>query len=315
MMKDYDHTIDWINAALPFLLAFLLLVSGCGFGAPYRPAVQKTFGDIEPSHIYRKTIGVLALVNATFFTDNQIGEPFMEHFLSALKSADSNAHFLFSDDVQNAPFLSEPPRDGAGQIDSFNLCAQARQEGLNAIVQPIIMDIRADKKVIGFWFWRKLHHWAEIQATARTYDTTTGASLSFEIIEERIDISEQQYQAISAGQEISLDDLVDDIKDMGEALGEKMGQIIRETPWTATVISTDNGLCEIPAGEEVGIAPGDLLTVLDTHGTLTGLDGQRYIVPWNKIGQLKVARVTARKAFAAPESGELPPVGSIVALD
>lgn len=301
------------KSVLPLLLAFSILVSGCGFGAPYRPAVQKTLGDMESSHAYRKTIGVLSLVNTTVFTDDQISAPFMEHFLSALKSSDSSAHFLLADDVQNAPFLFEPPRDDAGRIDSFDLCAQARQEGLNAIVHPMIMDIRANKKISGFWYWRKKHHWLEIQATARAYDTTTGASLSFEILTERIDISEQQYQTISAGQEISSEALVNGIKDMGENLGGKMRQAIRESPWTATVMSADNGLCVIPAGEEVGIAPGDLLTVMGTHGTMTGPDGQRYVVPWNEIGQLKVARVTARKTFAAPESGELPPVGSIVA--
>ena len=72
------------------------------------------------------------------------------------------------------------------------------------------------------------------------------------------------------------------------------------------------GTCVITAGSEVGIQAGDRLTVLDGGGILTGLDGQRFIVPGPKIGQITITRVAPRQSFGAPESQAMPPVGSIL---
>ncbi len=313
MMINTNRDCGTKKGVLPILLALFFLISGCGMAASYRPTDQKTLNDINATHDYRKKIGVLAMVNATTFTSDRISVPFMERFLSALKSSDRKAQLLLFDDVQNAPFLNEPPLDEAGRIDSFILCEQARREGVQAIVRPVIMDVRAGKKFSGFWLWRKLHHWLDVQAMARAYDTATGASLSFTILTERIDINAQQYQMIEAGQEVDLDALLNVIKDMGHDLGREMGNAIDEIPWMTNVISADSGLCELPAGKNAGIETGDSLIVLSTNGTITGADDQRYIIPWNEVGWLKVTRVTAEKSFAAPETGELPPVGSIVA--
>jgi hypothetical protein len=62
----------------------------------------------------------------------------------------------------------------------------------------------------------------------------------------------------------------------------------------------------------VGIEVGDGFSVLDGSAVLTGLDGQRYSLPGSKIGEITINRVSPRQSFGAPESGEIPPAGSIL---
>lgn len=303
------------NAALLILLVFLLPVSGCGIASSYRATDQKTIRDYDATDTYRKRVGILALTNTTVFTSNQIAGPFLDAFLASLTSAVPDGHLLLPDEGENMSFLISPPRIDNGDMDVFNLSALARQAGLNAVVSPMIIDIRTSKNNSGFWFFRDLTYILQIQTAAAVYDTITGARLSMGILTEKIDISEQQFQMIKGGQETSVADLIEVAQEMGEDLGEQMGEAVEKSRWMASVVSLENGTCGIPAGSDVGIGTGDRFSVLDAGSDLTGLHGQRFIVPGTKIDELTILRVTDRKAFGEPKSGSLPPVGSIVVPD
>ena len=109
-----------------------------------------------------------------------------------------------------------------------------------------------------------------------------------------------------------MDDLVEVAQEMGEALGDRMGDAIRASKWLASVIEVNGETCLMTAGSEVGIEMGDRFSVLDGSSILTGLDGQRFIVPGSKIGEIVVKQVTAQKSVGAPDSGRPPPAGSIL---
>lgn len=303
------------KGSLPILFLLLLMVSGCGLGASYRPADPKTIRDFDTGDTYRKQVGILVLTNTTVFTSNQISAPFVQAFVSGLEGAAPNAQVLLPDAAENAPFLHDPPRIDSGDLDVFSLSSQARRIGLNAVVSPMIMDIRTSKKDTGFWFFRDVSYILQIQTAAAAYDTITGSRLSMGILTEKIDISEQQAQTIKNGQETKIGDLVEVAKQMGETLGEQMGEAIEESRWLTSVISSDDGICELPAGSAMGIAPGDRFSVLNASDILTGLKGQRFIVPGVKIGEITIRRATELHAYGRPVSGSPPPVGSIVVPD
>jgi hypothetical protein len=91
-----------------------------------------------------------------------------------------------------------------------------------------------------------------------------------------------------------------------------MGDVIRDSQWLTTVSAVTGSDCEIPAGSDVGIAAGDRFDVLDGSRILTGFDGQRYIVPGQKIGSIVIQRISPKQAWGHTETGALPSVGSIV---
>jgi hypothetical protein len=69
---------------------------------------------------------------------------------------------------------------------------------------------------------------------------------------------------------------------------------------TSAVVSIEDGACIIAAGSEVGIEVGDGFSVLDGSAVLTGLDGQRYILPGPKIGEITISRVAPGNLSAHP---------------
>ncbi len=303
------------SGAVPLLLALVLLVSGCGISASYRSADKKTIRDYHTSNAYRKRIGVLVLTNTTTFTSDRISAPFMETLLAGLKSEVPKAQILLPGDTENTPFLWEPPRIANGDIDVFGFSAQARQAGLNAVMSPILMDIRVSKEDSGFWFLRDLSYILQIQTAAAVYDTITGARLSLGILTDTIDITKKQYEMVKQGQEVAVDGLVEIAKEMGTQLGEQMGAAIKASPWVTSVVGLDGDRCVLPAGGAVGIEAGDRFSVLDAGSVLTGLNDQRYIVPGSKIGEMTITQATERQSLGQATAGSPPPVGSIVVPD
>jgi hypothetical protein len=300
------------KAALPVLMMLALLLSGCGIAASYRSADQKTIRDFSASSDYRKQVGVLALANTTIFTGAQVASPFMTAFLSALASTATDATLVEAGQANAPPFLSRPPRVADGDIDVFHLAQLAREKGMNTVVRPVLLNIHVNKRHTGFWFFRKVSYNLQIQTAATLYDTTTGSRLALKILTNEVPIDADQANMIDNGKEIQVDDLADVAETMGEDLGERMGDAVNASRWMATVASIEAGACVISVGENDGLQPGDRFAVLDGSVSLAGPDGQRYIVPGEKIGEITIRRVLPHQAFATAESGQLPPAGSIL---
>ena len=294
------------------LLLMALSLSGCGISSSYRSSSQKTIRDFSGSSKYRKSIGVLALSNTTIFNSAQVSSPFLAAFLSSLESNASNAVLMVPGKAEVPQFLWNPPRIANRDIDVFTVSGLARQEGMNAVVSPVLMDIRLRTRNTGFWFFKDVAYSIQIQTAAAVYDAATGARLALRILTDEVDIDEDQAGIIRNGQEVQVDDLVEVAEEMGEELGEQMGDAIKASKWLSTVASIEGTSCLLMAGSEAGIEVGDLFSVLDGSTILTGIDGQRYIVPGPKIDEITINRVSPRQSSGTPESGKIPPVGSIL---
>lgn len=297
--------------ALPVLLLFL----GCGIASSYRTADLKTIRDFPAGIDYRKRVGVMALVNTTFFTSEQVAAPFMTAFLSGVASTASDAALVVPGTADVPSFLWDPPRIANGEIDVFSLSGLARQAGMNAVVSPLLMDIRVRSRDTGFWFFKDIAYTLQIQTAAAIYDVITGARLDIGILTDEIDIDEQDAAIIRNGQEIQVLDLIDVAEEMGQELGRRMGDAIHEAKWLASVVAIEDDRCVMMAGSDAGIAAGDRFAVMDGSAVLTGLDGQRYIVPGTQTASITISRVAPRISLGAPESGALPPIGSILVPD
>jgi hypothetical protein len=297
---------------LAMLLPVALLVCGCDIASSYRPADQKTIRDFSGSGDYEKRVGILALSNTTVFTSDQVAKPFMGAFISSMASAGYDAILVLPGKSETTRFLWKPPRMASGDIDAFALATLARQEGMKAVAGPLLMNIRVRTRKKGFWLFRDVAYSLQIQTAATLYDAFTGSRLALEILTDEVEIDEEQAGTIEVGQEIEVEELVDLAIEMGESLGKSMGEAVNDSKWMASVVASKDGACVIAAGSKVGVEVGDRFAVLDGSGVLTGLDGQRYIVPGPKIGEITISRVTPKQSFGAPESGELPPVGSIL---
>lgn len=302
-------------AAVKRTMALLLvawLMTACGIAVSYRSAEEKTIRDYAGNGDYRQRVGMMALANTTTFTSSQIAGPFMQTFVENLTEAAADALVVMPGSAGYPSFLLDPPRLENGSIDAFSLSAMARQAGFNIVAGPALVNLRVQKRHWGFWFFRQEYDSLQLQAAATLYDTVTGARIDFEMIDREIEIDNMLAGQIQAGQEVQVFELDELAAEMGEILGERMGEAIAESNWATTVIAAEDSRVVIPAGSEVGIAPGDRFTVLDASRVLESPDGQRFVMPGYKIGEIVVEQPAAGQAMATVSDNGAIPVGSIV---
>ena len=303
-----------INAIKRMLALGLIAVTltACGIAAAYRSAEEKTIRDYAESSTYRQRVGVMALANNTVFTSNQIAGPFMNAFMENLTDNASDALMMTANQSDIPTFLMNPPSLENGKIDAFEMAAMARQVGFNIVVSPALVNLRVRKSHSGFWMFHEEFYTLQLQAAATLYDTITGARINFEIVTEEIEIDDQQAKLIQSGEEVQVYELADVAMEMGETLGEQMGEAIDANDWATTVISTENGRVTIPAGSDIGIEPGDRFSILDASRVMDGIDGQRFVVPGLKIGEIEILQSAPNRSTATVSDGLSIPVGSIV---
>jgi hypothetical protein len=112
---------------------------------------------------------------------------------------------------------------------------------------------------------------------------------------------------------VPVDDLVEVAEEMGEELGERMGDAIKDSQWVHCCGFNRGAVLHHCGWQRGGHRSGGHGSRAGwQRGILTGLDGQRYTLPGSKIGEITISRVSPRQSFGAPESGEMPPVGSIL---
>jgi len=295
----------------PLLTAFL--IAGCGIASSYRPAPQKTIRDFSGSGKYLKKVGVVALLNNAALLGQQVPVPYMRAFLESIKANASDTNLVIPGPTEALPFLWNPPRAANGHLNVFTLSRQARQEGMNFLVSPLLMDVRVRTRDTGFWFFKDVAYSLQVQTAAAIYDTITGTRLALGTLIDEVDIDEYEAERIRNGENVIVDSLEEMVEEMGQSLGERMAKAINEGKWLASVIALNDGSCVISAGSEVGVEKGDRFAVLDGSEVLTGLDKQRYVVPGVKIGEIAVDDVAPGQASGSPVSdGPVPPVGSIL---
>lgn len=297
------------------VIVSVMLLCSCGIASSYRSAQEKTIRDYSDHSGYVKKVGVVALLNTSMFTGKQVPYPFMTAFLESMASEADDATLVIPGKSEVPLFLWNPPRMPDGELDVFSLAGLARQEGMNAVVSPILMNIRVRSRDTGFWIFKDVAYSLQIQTAAAVYDAITGARLDLEILTDEVDIDAYQADIVRNGEEIDVPELVDVAREMGEDLGERMADAVSDSLWLTSVIAVDNDACVIQAGSAAGIKVGDRFTVLDGSALLNGFDNQRYVIPGPKIGDVTIRQVAEQQSLGRPESGEPPPVGSILVPD
>jgi hypothetical protein len=233
------------------------------------------------------------------------GKDFQEEVSAKLKAVLSrschNLSVMDSRHIREA--LERLPRLHSGQIDSLAFANLGRILGLGAVLEHGITEIQCFTDKRGMWGFRNTCLFARLSFRVRAYDVETTAVLFDEIIENEVELSEEAWEKVKSdtkhNQEISLQ-LLDHIV---PEIGEKICMALAAVPWKGYITGSSQGTFTISAGEEVGLATGDVLEVFGIGEPIEGQGGQVYLVSGPKIGEIKVTKVKRHQAEAISISG------------
>ncbi len=198
--------------------------------------------------------------------------------------------------------LSRIIADG-GPIDKLVLAEVGRKYGLSAVIQPQVDNVDVVKRKEGIWGFRDIQTFLHLALRLRTYDVETTALRFDEVIGKERALS--QTMVADELKPLEVDDKLTRslLFEVADEATERLCESLTEAPWKGYITDEQDGIFRISAGQDVGLQVGDELDVFAMSDPLQGVNQQIYLIPGQKIGEVKLERVLEHHSEARKVSG------------
>ncbi len=281
------------------LLVAVSMVSGCSSFSTIKKTTKKIVRDLKaPDGDIKKGIGIALFSNKTFYDNQRFEEFFFTNLVSTMKEACPDIRLIRPGDTGCPAVLIDLPIQTGGQIDNLALAKAGRQIGLNAIVTGSLIDIKAIKKEHGLLWFKGAGNIVQMRMVVKVYDTETAAKLLDEIFFHEIEVNEQEFESIKSKKAEGISGFKDAFMHIAGVAGEKTCDTVAMQPWKGYIVSISGNRIIISSGRKSGLISGDILEVYAGEKIINGKDGQRFIVPGLKTGEIKITIVYPDRAEA-----------------
>nr|HID57774.1 hypothetical protein [Desulfobacterales bacterium] len=291
------------KSATDITVRIILSVSILGFFIFGCATTEKIAKDIIGHEKFvKRKMAFLPFANLSRLGGNELQQRLLTQLITFLKR---NCGYIYvvSGKKPEAQITSVP-RLASGQIDNLAMARVGRQLGLNAIAAGTISDIQCTKEKRGIWGFRKEEYTVRLIFHLRVYDIETMALLLYKELEEKMEVSEDEWVAIKRRNSYNQQILENLVSRIASRAGKIICEVLKEQPFKAFITSSRNHEFIISAGMDVGLKKGDVLEVYESQGTIKGKGGQFYLLSGSKTGEVKVIKVFAHRATLAKAMGK-----------
>jgi len=191
----------------------------------------------------------------------------------------------------------------SGHRDSFALAQAGRALGLNGVVETTLQDIWFTSEKRGIWGFRDDVPLMKVTLGISVYDIETTATVLNEVFQEEIDLPEGPYPESTEITERNEELIKAAIAQVISKIGDQVCEGLSDIPWKGYIVGEKGDTDVVSAGEDVGLKVGDTWEVVKMADPVEGLDGEIFLLPGPKIGEVVVTEVHAKKALATAVFG------------
>jgi hypothetical protein len=236
-IKSFTAKIRGVFIVL-LLPIFIPLIAGCSTFSSIGKTSKRVIRDIRaPDGDLNKIVAITFFENKTLFSDQKLEESFVNYLVEILKVSCSDILLVKPSDSGYPDYLVELPKLASGRIDNFDLAKTGRQLGLNAIVTGAIIDIGINKEKKGFWWFKDIHNFVQVQILVEVYDIQTGAKLLDESFIHKIEVDESDLEATSSTSEIWASVIKEAFEHIADDMGEQVCDAVVFQPWNGYITS------------------------------------------------------------------------------
>lgn len=202
------------------------------------------------------------------------------------------------DSLESRDLLAEISHLPSGQIDNLGLAKRGRALGLNVLLEESISGLESVQGKCGIWGSRERCMLVKLSVRVKGYDVESGAIMFEEVLQEMIEVSEPDWRDIKEGRAYRKD-LADRL--LAETVSEisrRTCESVADTSWKGYITYAFGNTFALTAGEDVGLAEGDILEVFGMREPIKGHAGQSYLVSGPKVGELEITSVYRNRAEA-----------------
>ncbi len=295
------------------ILYLSFFVSGCSlFTTGNKSGVNDTSKPAGNDLI--KRIALTKFENKSFIGEGEFEDIFQNNLFLKFEKACPGISLIKPEETGNNILSGKLPKTGSGQIDSLKIAEAGREAGMNAIITGILIDIAGVEEKRGFLLFERSQSFARVDMIINVYDAATGTKLYEESIKQQIEIAEHEYDALMGKTPKCVMEFKEKITDALFLIGKSVCSKIKKQPWQGFVISGQGGGITISSGENAGLKTGMVFDAYDAGKIISGSDGQKFFMPGQKAGTVKIKDVFRDKAEAVILTGSDVKAGSIIKI-
>ncbi len=206
-------------------------------------------------------------------------------------------------------------RSPSGRLDAYRLCEAGRRHGFNAIASIGIESIGVRVIERGILWFKGERHMLQIHGDAEIFDTRTGTkALSRDFyFETQVDESFQMQPGSPA--HLELPQIRKGLLQIAGEMGDAICEALNDLPWQGYVTAVKGNTLFLSAGKRTGVKPGMVLTVFEQGRIIEGIDGQKFIIPGEPKGEVKIVSSASNTAEAEILSGGSVKEGDFVGFE
>ena len=309
-----DKRVYGVNTAVfLIILSLAFLAAGCSL---FPAGTKSGINDIsKPSgNNLIKRIALTKFENKSFIGQGEFEEIFQNNLFLKFEKACPGISLIKPEETGNIILSGKLPKTGSGQIDSFKIAEAGRDAGMNAIITGSLIDIAGVEEKRGFLLFERSQSFARVDMIINVYDAATGTKIHEENIKQQIEIAEHEYDALMGKTPKCVMEFKEKITDALFLIGKSVCSKIRNQPWQGFVISGQGGGITISSGENAGLKTGMVFDAYDAGKIISGADGQKFFMPGQKAGTVKITDVFRDKAEAVILTGSDVKAGSVIKI-
>ena len=223
------------------------------------------------------------------------GEYFFSSMIEAMRDENRRLDVISERQKTFPDFIEAFGHDDA-PLDVFAIADIARRKGYQAFLVARIMSLYSESAENGFFWWRKSRHYLTVAVSVDVYDPFTAAKMISRVKDKRFTISSAEYFDFFEDESatIEIKKLTKALIKMAESLGEAVAEFLADQPWKTTVLRVDGSDVILADGGRSGFKLKDRLDIYKGRRIIEGLNGQKYIVPGYKEGQIEITAMEGR---------------------
>jgi len=292
-----------INPIWILLLASVFLC-GCGTYSNLKKSTGNMVRDFKaPDDDLKKTVFRIRLNNQVAEAQQDMGTVIESRYLEALPQSCPNLFLTEPDNSENFQALSRLFQKSAGPADTLALIGTGKQLGLSAVVNSRFSAIAIRQQDSGFLWLRKKLPFAWISATTEVYDTETGAKYLDETFTRELKLTDESAESIRKGEVSSIPAVEKAVFEIIQEMADAVCDAIVRKPWKGYVAKVSGDTLTLSSGSRSGLSTGRLLKVYEPGQRIQGAEGQTFLLPGKKIGEIKITAVSPDSAEAVATSG------------
>ena len=287
---------------LPVLMAVFL--SGCGAYSSLKKSTENIARDFwAPDDDLKKTVFRAALNNQVAAARQDLGDAIDSRYRESLALS---CPALMLAGVNNEPAyqpLNQLFQNSSGQMDNVALVRVGKKLGLTAVVSSRFYAIAIRKQDTGFlWFLKKLP-FAWISASTEVYDIETGAKYLDQTFTREIELDEDTAEQVRKGNIGSVSDIDQAVNEIIKDMADAVCDVLVRKPWKGFVSQVSGDSLTLSSGSDAGLTVGRVLQVYSAGTRMQGAEGQTYLLPGSRIGDIRITAVRSDSADAEIVSG------------